>query len=149
MARKVRRTASQVFQRVWDALDERRIAKGIRPETIAARCGFRRAAWYAYQAKGTIPFHFLERVAQYLEASIEANVVGRATVRNGTPPPASLSGGVMDHIERFRELLEQVPEEQRDFAAGAAYNAAESAVQRLSFEGAAAEKGAARGRKKK
>jgi hypothetical protein len=117
------------------------------PETIAARCGFKRSAWFEYRKKGSIPFNLFERVAELLEVKLQLRVI------------TELSGGLLlllklrraswTTAKRLARLFEEVPEEQLEAAFGAAFTAARTAIRELPFaEPSAEHKRASRGRNK-
>lgn len=145
------RTASQLFRSVFDPLDKLREAKDIAPKTIAEKCGFKRSAWFVYKARGTMPFHFLERVAHYLGAELQlVTKTGVTGVQDRVPPsPAGGDQKMREYIEPLMELLEEVPEERRQYAAGAIFAAAREAVRSLPFVEPSAGKRASRGRSSK
>ena len=109
------RTASLQFQLVWDALDELRAAKGVKPETVAAKCGFARTAWFDYRRKGSIPFHLLERVAAYLGTTVQLLLPSAKLAlsgSSGTNAPRPGRGTVIEnYAEMFAGLLEGVPDD--------------------------------------
>lgn len=144
------RTASKLFREVFDPLDELRAAKRIPQKTIAEKNGFKRAAWFEYKRKGTIPFHLLESVARYLGVKLQASVITGMSERAATSGGETIEEPMREFIEPLMELLEQVPEDRRQYAAGAIYAAAKEAVRSLPFvEPSADQKKASRGRSSK
>lgn len=145
------RTASKLFRSIWDPLDRIREEKGVSPETVAEKCGFKRSAWFVYRSRGTIPFHLFERVAHYLGANLQASVTVGMSEGDGKVSPSTDGGEetMREFIEPLMELLEEVPEERRQYAAGAIYAAAREAVRSLPFVAPSAERKASRGRSSK
>lgn len=144
------RTASAVFRAAWDPLDREREKQKISPQTIAEKCGFKRSAWFVYRSRGTIPFHLFERVAHYLGAKLNASVsFGDLSGVGDSVSGSEGTDKMREFIEPLMELLEEVPEERRQYAAGAIYAAAKEAVRSLPFVAPVAEKKASRGRSSK
>lgn len=126
------RTASEEFQALWDELDELRREKGIEQKKIAERSGFKRAAWFTYRKRGSIPFHLLERVAQELGARIEAQVVTKSSHGASVTKLAGKAAMMPDHLlRRLSNEIARFPPGERDAAAGVAFHAALEALRDL------------------
>lgn len=150
------RTASKAFQDVWDPLDRMRDAKKISVKRLADKSGFKRAAYFVYANRGTIPFHMLEAMARYLGASFQATVrFGRTKSSekldgHATSAVAHAEEKMVDSLEPILQLLRDLPEDQRAWAAGAIYPAVKEALANLPFaKPAAGHKKASRGRRSK
>jgi hypothetical protein len=144
------RTASKLFRGVFDPLDELRAAKHIPQKTIAEKNGFKRAAWFEYKRKGTIPFHLLESVARYLGARLQASVITGMSEGVGITSATTEDETLNDYARKFAKLIEEVPEEQQEAAFGAAFTAARAAIRDLPFAEPSAESArASRGRSSK
>lgn len=142
------RTASPQFQKVWDALDAKRAARGLSPETVAQKCGFERTAWFSYRKKGTIPFNLLERLAEYLEDSVEIQLA-KSVVSDprGKWNDVQAAGVKMpDYLKRIADELAKLPEGDRPVAAGLALAAIKEEVKSHPFDEPSADPKASRGR---
>lgn len=118
------------------------------PEVVAAKCGFKRAAWFEYRKKGSIPFNLFERVAAFFDAKLQLRVI--TEMSEGAATPEETQEGNLDYGKRLARLFEDVPEEHLEAAFGAAYTAARTAIRDLPFAEPSAEQSskASRGRNK-
>jgi hypothetical protein len=138
--------SSSEFSRVWRELEQLREAKGFDVATVAKKNGFVRSTWFNYKKTGAMPFSLLERVAGFLGARVEVAVITQVSEARATPQEHSAGESVPDYLKRLSLLLEKLPEDERAFAAGVAYNAIRE-LQTHPPEADAGDERASRGRK--
>lgn len=144
------RTASVTFQHIWDEIDRLRREKLKEdPDTFAEKCGFSRATYFAYGRHGHAPFSLLEKMASRAKAKIQAAVITAKSDLNVTPGAQPHGGDMADLLQPIVELLQSVPEDQREWAAGAIYSAAQAAIARIPFAEPSGGRRAPRGRNKR
>lgn len=142
------RTASPAFQREWDKLDKIRKRMELSQGAVAEKAGFKRAAWFEYRKKGSIPFNLFERVAEVLEAKLQLRVITEMSEGAATSGETQ-EGTTLDYGKRLARLFEDIPDEHLEAAFGAAFTAARTAIRELPFvEPSAEHKKASRGRSK-